>query len=114
MRASTLLLVAFTVAVLGLGASCSSPDPVDPIERASIDFKARPGFRTKETEILLPLITNGTRKVDVKRLLGEPDRRGSTSGYWFYTVFYSQALGVRFADDKVVSVTAIGFKADGE
>ena len=82
------------------------------ISRASSLFKERPGFRKKEAQILLPLLTNGMTKIQVQQLLGEPTHKPvqeSSSYLWDYTVFYSTILEIHFTNEAVEKAVAIGF-----
>ena len=85
------------------------------LAETSAAFKAKPGFRTAEAKILLPLITNGMVRPQILDLLGEPQRDGplgSSTNRWNYCVFYSTVLTITFENDRVENTEATGFQSN--
>ena len=101
--------IAASVALLLCGVAFAQSNR---ISEASAVFKAKPGFRTEEAEVLFPLVTNGMPRTHVVELLGQPQWTGplaSSSNRWTYSVFYSTFLIVHFEKDHVVKTEAVGF-----
>ena len=71
--------------------------PVE-VANANAAFKTGVGARYREnyavSRMLLPWIKTGMTKKEVESLLGPPDK--DSGGYWFYTLFYSMFIEVRF------------------
>ena len=89
-----------------------SPADSNLLAETSAAFKAKPGFRTAEAEILLPFVTNGMLRTQIKDILGNPQIDGplaSSSNRWNYSIYYSTLLIVTFDNDRVVNTEAVGF-----
>lgn len=80
-------------------------------------FQASPRYVEdyKTARTLLPLIKVGMTPQEVKAILGEPSQAHSSDESWYYGLFYSQYIVVRFgADGEVDKVFSTLFKDDEE
>ena len=89
------------------------------LAETSVAFKAKPGFRTAEAELLFPFVTNGMLRTQIQDLLGNPQFDGplaSSTNRWNYSIYYSTLLIVTFDNDHVVKTEAVGFhgKSNGQ
>ena len=90
--------------VLGCRPSAPVASPArTEVDVASAQFKSKRdlALRPREAQVLYPQIKIGMTRVQIRSLLGEPDKKHSSANTWFYTVGYSQFLSVDFTNDVV-------------
>jgi len=85
------------------------------ISAAIVDFqtKSRAADDYKTARKLLPLIKVGMTPQEVRAILGEPGRLQEDGRSWFYGLFYSQFIVVRFDSDEQVEKVMSSLLADG-
>lgn len=78
-------------------------------QKIILEFKSTLGNRTDLARKIIPLIKMGMTKDEVSALLGAPSSRHSNEQSWFYGVFYSTAIIVKFnSHGEVIAVVPLG------
>ena len=84
-----------------------TPSPEAEIAKASVEFKANPGFRQHAASKLLPHLRIGMTTQEVESLLGKPDKITSDGSCWNYGLWYSQFISIRFdTNGKLIKMDA--------
>ena len=134
-KKGTSIIVVLEIALLCLGLGCRKERGKERMDatyeqlqtrygngvaEASSQFKSatlqnedfyKSGGKMKQADILVPCLQAGMSRADAEALLGKPDnlRLEGEMEYWDYTLFYSQALILKFdAEGKLNDVDGYG------